>query len=125
MKKFLLLSFLVCVGMMYSASVGANNKPPIDLGGTIPPPSGSIRTPMPLLVANQLDGAIEVVFNSNLGNLLVEVTDSADAVVFSATVNAVAGGSMSIDTGSFAGGVYYLLFTNQKGEYLTGKFVID
>jgi len=126
MKYFLIISCFACFGIFCAAKASAKNPPhAVDLKGKLDV-SGPIRNPQtPPVEAFQNATDVLLVFNGNLGSLNIEVLDEVGDTVFKTTVNATAGSTLTINTGSWGSGTYTLLITDGLGGYLEGVFEIE
>jgi len=125
MKRFLIFSCLICLGI-YSLTHASfkNHNPSILLEGKLIG-SGPMRNSTPPVEAYQNATDVLLVFNSNLGRLNIEVLDEVGDTVFKTTVNATTGSTLTIDTSSWESGVYTLLITDGLGGFLEGVFEIE
>ena len=122
MKRIFVIICLACFGIFNSAKVSAHPPlPTLILKGTLG--GGTIRTP---LVEAYLNAAsVDLVFNYDLGSLTIDVINETGDSVFLTTVQAVTGGTLSIDTCGWESGEYILVITDGQGGYLEGAFRID
>jgi len=123
MKRFFVITYLACFGIFNStiASVVFPSAS-IALKGML-----SVGGPMRSLPveANLYAVSVEVIFNADLGNLTIEVVNETGDTVFKSTVNAIADGTLAIDTTILESGEYILLIMDDQEGYLEGSFLID
>jgi len=128
MKRFLIIVCLAYLGIFNSIHAGLYVKAETNVAlkgkliGT-----GPIRNQpqTPPIEAYQNSTSVELAFLVDLGNLNIEVFDETDDIVYQTKVNALAGGSHTINTINWASGEYTLLITDGQGGYLEGVFEIE
>ena len=122
MKRIIFITCLACFSSFFSLKASAHPPiPTIPLKGALG--GGPVRTPC--VVAYLYATGVEVVFNINLGSLTVEVINEHGDTAFQTTVNAVANGTLPIDTSGWASGEYTLVIMDGQGGYLEGNFLIN
>jgi len=123
MKRIFIITCLACFSIFFSSKASTNPaNAPIDLKGKLAG-SGQVRTPA--IEAYLYATSVEVNFNIDLGSLNVEVINETGDTAFQKTVNAVAGGTLNINTIGWESGEYILVIMDGQGGYLEGIFLID
>ena len=124
MKSFFVIISLACIGSVFTSNV-SNSVPPnqVTLRGTLAG-NGTMRN-LPPVEAYQNAFDVLLVFNEDLGDLMVEVVDENGETVFKTTENTVAVGNLTIDINGWKKGEYTLLIMDEQGDSLEGIFLID
>ena len=126
MKCVVFIACLACFSSFFSTKASAHlPAAPIPLKGEIPPPQGPKSPSTSLIEAYQNATSVDLVFNCDLGVLTIEVVDQTGETVYLKKLNAVANGTLSIDTCGWASGEYILMITDGQGGYLEGSFLTD
>jgi hypothetical protein len=123
MNRILIITCFACFSSFFSSKASAKTPPPpsVKLQGGLNN-GGTIRTP--LVEAYLIAPGVELVFNVDLGSLIVDVLNETGDTVFHTTVNATVGSTLPIDTSGWETGEYILLIMDNQGGYLEGKFQI-
>jgi len=127
MKKFIIFCFLLAAYAAvnaWSPVAWLRTQSEIDLKEIIAVPSPKSPSICESVKVVQQASGITVSFNANLGNLIVEVVDSAGDVVFQQKVNATAGSNLPIDTQDWESGTYTIRILNEQGNGCEGCFEI-
>ncbi len=89
---------------------------------TLPVRLNAAAGPAFVITPNPSNAAVALRFNNFTGNVTVKVTDMNGRVLFTSSQMAVAGGSISLNTGKLAAGVY-IVTADGKNVALKEKFV--
>ena len=68
--------------------------------------------------------SIDISYLSSLSNITIEIKDESGQTSYQSIVNPVSGGQLTIDIQGWAAGTYTITFSNDKGGYVYGAFVI-
>ena len=80
---------------------------------------------IPSIEASQTTASIVLSFLVDLGDLDIDIVkESSGQVVYQTTVDATAGGNLSINTGNWVSGTYYICICNDDNECAEGIFEI-
>ena len=115
---------MACFSSFFSSKASIKSPTaPIELKGELV--GGGAMRGLPVIEAYLNAFGVEVIFNNDLGNLVIDVINETGDSVFKKTVNAKAGGTLTIDTIGWESGEYILVIMDGQGGYLEGSFPID
>ncbi|WP_352422472.1 DUF3244 domain-containing protein [Proteiniphilum sp.] len=121
-SRLLLLTLLSCMSMLSAITVqNTEDSNPITLEGDLQ--TGSIRKGGNDVTAEVQGNVIVVQFHTNVGNLLVTLTNSMSDTVFEMTVNTSEQSQAFIPLSGLSCGMYTITFSNNFGS-LYGDFEI-
>jgi len=123
MKRIFFIVCLVCFSSFFSSKASAHHHgAPIDfIGGLL---GGPMRN-LPQVEGYLNAASVDLVFNFDFGELIIEVVNQTGETIFKTKIDAVTGGTLPIDTSGWESGEYILMIMDEQGGYLEGCFRID